>query len=563
MNLASYRAFQGRLRQLIGETRTLADDLGFSGLVQVCQELDRRLAEERFFVSVLGEIKRGKSTLINALLGADLLPKAALVCTATLCIVRYGPAPRAVIHYREGGSREVPPEDLRQIATKKNPEAAKIAHLEIEYPLPLLQDGVVLVDTPGVNDTDEVRRRLTEEFIPRSDGVLFVLNAGQPFSDSEMRFLTSGILKYHIRKLWFVVNALDRLASDEQREEALAYCQEQLDQVLPDARLHGVSARVFLEARQAGDAARAAASGIPDFLDALARDLVEGRWAGLIDVPLGLFGSYLAELERGIAWEASLLEKTSSQRSDMAAGLEQECQAVLAEKVRLEKRFSLEAESLVFEIARGTAQPALDGLPQAICLVLQMDETDERKQKELGHLFRDRLQSFVQGLVDELARRLAPLAGQLSAELARAVARLDSRADPSGAAGTAGGRAPVALPRLPALVEPDLGGSSLLARLAPLVSLGFLLHGNILLAAAALTPSFFRRLGADAAPEVIKSFREQLTEGAAQAKAQFLARKTEVARELAAHLLQGFGPLMRLVEDATARARRLAGEADA
>ncbi len=560
MNLAAFRSFQGRLRELIGEAGRLAGDLGFSALVQVCQDLDRRLAEERFTVSVLGEIKRGKSTLINALLGSEILPRAALVCTAALCIIRHGASPRAVVHYREGGQVEIPPADLKTVATKKNPEAGKLSHIEIEYPLPLLAEGVVLVDTPGVNDTDEVRRRLTEEFIPRSDGVVFVLNAGQPFSDSEMRFLTTGILAHHIRKLWFVVNALDRLATDDEREEALAYCQEQLDQVLPQARLYGVSARSFLEGRREQDPARTAASGVPDFLESLTRDLVASRWEGLIDVPLGLFGSFLTELDRGIAWEISLLEKSASQRAEMAGQLEEEGRALIAEKVRLEKRFLNEAESLVFEIARGPARPSEEGLARAVCLILQDPKaTDAEMEQRLGHLYHDRLQSYLQSLIQELHRRLTPLARQLSAELAQRVGRLDTRAEtPGGQAGSAGlGSIP-----LPGLPELDLEAGTLLSRLAPILSLGLLATGNLLFAALALTPALFRRLGPEAAPRVIAAFRERLEAGGQKIRDQLLAHKGEIARTLADQMLQGFSPLMRLVDDAMGRARHLAGEAD-
>lgn len=569
MNLTAFRAFQGRLRELIGEAGRLAEELGFSALVQVCQDLDRRLAAERFTVAVLGEIKRGKSSLINALLGAEVLPKAALVCTAALCIIRHGVAPRAVIQYRDGGQREVPTADLPQVATKKNPEAGNFSHIEVEYPLPLLAEGIVLVDTPGVNDTDEIRRRLTEEFIPRSDGVLFVLNAGQPFSDSEMRFLTTGILRHHIRKLWFVVNALDRLASDDEREEALAYCQEQIDQVLPQARLYGVSAKTYLEGRRAQDPQRMAASGIPDFLESLTRDLVASRWEGLIDVPLGLFGSFLAELERGIAWEASLLEKSATQRAEMARQLEAECRSLIEEKGRLTQRFLNEAESLVYEIARGSAHPSEEGLSAAICLILQDPEASEADmQQRLGHLYHDRLQAYLQALIKDLHRRLAPLARQLSAEFAHRVGRLDTRATMAGGSGGPaasknpmdhGVFQPMPLPDLPQL---DLEAGTLLTRLAPILSLGLLATGNLVLAALAMTPALFRRWGPADAPQVIAGFRERLDEGGRRIREELFAHKSEIARTLADQMLQGFAPLMHLVDDAMERARRLAGEAD-
>jgi len=559
LNLSAYRAFKDCFRKLIGDARQLAESLGFSGLVQVCGDLDRRLIEERFFISVLGEIKRGKSTLINALLGAEILPKAALICTASLCIIRFGPKPRAIVFFREGETMEVPPSDLKTIATKKNHDADKIRHIEIEYPLPLLQDGIVIVDTPGVNDTDEVRRRLTEEFIPRSDGVLFVLNAGQPFSDSEMRFLIGGVLKFHIRKLWFVVNALDRLENNDQREEALAYCQEQLDEVLPNARIHGVSAKLFLDGIREQQASKRAESGISDFLESLTRDLIESRWEGLIHVPIGMFGSYLAELNRGIEWELSLIEKSSGQRSEMLADLEKEAKDLETEKNRMLRRFQSEAESHVYEIAQASKGPAFDGLVQAICLSLQMDAPDERKERELGHLFRERLQSYVQQLLDDLHGRLAPVARRLSADMAGRVARLDSRAEQAKPRDGTGFHCGYSVKNLPEL---ELTPPNIISRFAPIFSLGFLLTGNLALAAATLAPSFWSRLSSDSAPGVIQDFRERLAQAGNKAKDLFMQQKTAIAETFSEQLLKGFSPLMRLVEDATDRARKVAGEAD-
>ena len=120
-----------------------------------CGELMAKLAEDRFTLAVLGQFKRGKSSLMNALIGRDLLPVGALPLTSAITVLRFGPTERLLI-YRENVAlpfpEEFPVQRLAEFVTEKeNPGNCKrVKTAIVELPLPFLRRGVEFVDTPGI-----------------------------------------------------------------------------------------------------------------------------------------------------------------------------------------------------------------------------------------------------------------------------------------------------------------------------------------------------------------------------------------------------------------------------
>jgi ribosome biogenesis GTPase A len=117
-----------------------------------------RLAQGRFHVSVLGEFKRGKSTVVNALLGRDLLPTGVLPLTAVATEVAFGESGASLVHL-DGTRCEVTVDELADFVTEaRNPgNERQVARVEVRVPAELLRPGVVLVDTPG--DRVDLRAR--------------------------------------------------------------------------------------------------------------------------------------------------------------------------------------------------------------------------------------------------------------------------------------------------------------------------------------------------------------------------------------------------------------------
>ncbi|MEM5774576.1 MAG: dynamin family protein, partial [Anaerolineaceae bacterium] len=171
--------------------------------------------DELFLVVVVGEFNAGKSALVNAMLGARVLPEGVTPTTSRVTLVKYGEQP----------AEQVVDEGFAVIA----------------YPLPLLKE-LNIVDSPGTNAIIRQHERLTDEFVPRSDLVLFTTSADRPLTESERQFLQR-ILAWG-KKVVFVLNKADIFEDEEALEEARAFILKHVSGVLGETpELFPVSAR--------------------------------------------------------------------------------------------------------------------------------------------------------------------------------------------------------------------------------------------------------------------------------------------------------------------------------
>ncbi|MGH2895703.1 MAG: dynamin family protein, partial [Solirubrobacteraceae bacterium] len=165
-----------------------------------------RVAQDRFNLAVLGEFKRGKSTLINALLGRELLPTGVLPLTSAVTLIAPGPRDRLIVHYADGRALEHPVSELPEYVTEaRNPNnrlGVELARLELDHEL--LRAGLQLVDTPGIGSIHSHNTEVARAFLPRVDAALCVLDAGQPLADAERRLLADATRR--IPRLMMVVN---------------------------------------------------------------------------------------------------------------------------------------------------------------------------------------------------------------------------------------------------------------------------------------------------------------------------------------------------------------------
>ena len=130
--------------------------------------------------------------------------------------------------------------------------ADEIKYLSVGYPAELLRERIVLVDTPGVNDLSLQRADITYSYIPRSDAVLFLLDAGQPLKESERVFLQEKLLGQSRDKIVFVVTKRDIWDEDEQKQ-ALGYIRTELGKLVKSPVVFAVSAEQALEGKLAGE----------------------------------------------------------------------------------------------------------------------------------------------------------------------------------------------------------------------------------------------------------------------------------------------------------------------
>jgi small GTP-binding protein len=276
-----------------------------------------RQLDELFLLVVVGEFNAGKSAFINALAGQPLLREGVTPTTARIHLLKFGDA----------------------VAEETDADGVAVT----TAPAELLRD-VTIVDTPGTNAIIREHERLTTDFVPRADLVLFVTSADRPFTESERAFFET--IRAWGKKIVIVVNKVDIFASREELDEVLAFVRSAAQRLLGlSPEIFPVSARLALRAKR-GEPALWADSGFEALEHYIAATLDErGRFHLKLGNPLGV-GQALAACYATMAGErltllnedVSVLEDIDRQlnvhRNDLTRGFDLRMTAV--EKVLLD-----------------------------------------------------------------------------------------------------------------------------------------------------------------------------------------------------------------------------------
>lgn len=149
-----------------------------------------------FRLIVMGEIKRGKSSLINALLGTEnLVPVHSDVATSTVFKIHEGPELKYTVYFEKDsgkGKKVIRPDEVNDYGTEAgNPHNVKeVEFIRVESPAGPLKNGLVIVDTPGVGGLFKKHREITFRHAPNADGIFFVAESdGAPIGEDEVQFL--------------------------------------------------------------------------------------------------------------------------------------------------------------------------------------------------------------------------------------------------------------------------------------------------------------------------------------------------------------------------------------
>jgi len=241
--------------------RTLSQlslSLGAESTAQEANTIADRVAEGRFYVACVGQFKRGKSTLLGALMGEQLLPTGFVPVTAVPTVIRYGQTRSARARLRGGQWKDIPLADLQlYVSEEHNPENSKgVDGVEIFTPSDLLRAGMCLVDTPGLGSIFSGNSAATQAFIPHIDAAIVVLGADPPIAGEELTLVES--VGKQVRDLLVVLNKSDR-TSDEERQAAANFTKKVLTNRLhrPITDIYQVSAtEVLNEGRASRDWAK-------------------------------------------------------------------------------------------------------------------------------------------------------------------------------------------------------------------------------------------------------------------------------------------------------------------
>jgi GTPase SAR1 family protein len=204
----------------------------------------QNLQQGVFRLLVLGDLKRGKSTFLNALIGENLLPSDVNPCTALLTVLRYGVSKNVTVYFKDGTEPEqldfksfkqqytIDPSEAKRLEQENKLAFPNIDYAVVEYPLPLLEKGIEIVDSPGLNDT-EARNELSLSYINNCHAIFFMFRAVQPCTLEERRYLENYI-KGRGLSVFFIINAWDEIRKgliNPDDSEELAEAEEKLRQV--------------------------------------------------------------------------------------------------------------------------------------------------------------------------------------------------------------------------------------------------------------------------------------------------------------------------------------------
>ena len=308
-------------RSLLATLRDTLVGFGAAAPDQAVLAASIRQLDELFLVVIVGEFNAGKSAFINALLGRPVLAEGVTPTTAQIQVLRYGAAV----------SDTVDPSGLRLLTA----------------PVELLRD-LQIVDTPGTNAIVREHERLTAEFVPRADLVLFLTSADRPFTETERVFMET--IRDWGKKIVVVVNKIDIFSTPNELEQVLTFVQSATRQLLgrePDVL--PVSARLAQRAKQ-GDPAQWASSRFEAVEQYLSATLdAPNRFRLKLANPLGV-GMALAQRYSTIAAErltliaedldviADIERQLAVYRTDLDRGFELRMAAVEKELAAMEAR---------------------------------------------------------------------------------------------------------------------------------------------------------------------------------------------------------------------------------
>jgi GTP-binding protein EngB required for normal cell division len=228
----------------------IAHEFGSERVAEDASALAERVAEGRFYVACIGQFKRGKSTVLNALLGDPVLPTGVVPITTVPTVVRYGRTRSARVRFHGGNWLDVKPEELQQFVSEEhNPENAKgVEGVEVFVPSPFLATGMCFVDTPGLGSVFAGNTAATQAFIPHIDATLVVVGADPPIAGEELTLVEE--VGHHVREVIVVMNKADR-TSDAERKIAASFTRKVLEKRLgrPIGPIHEISGAEQLEHR--------------------------------------------------------------------------------------------------------------------------------------------------------------------------------------------------------------------------------------------------------------------------------------------------------------------------
>jgi GTP-binding protein EngB required for normal cell division len=327
--------------------------------------LRHRLREERCHLAVLGQFKRGKSTLINALLGAPVLPAAVVPLTSIPTFLHGGEQLTARVVFETGKPDErfagpdadALAEFLQRFVTEEfNPHnRLGVEQVEVTYPATVLRQGLALIDTPGIGSTFRHNTEATLNFLPRCDAALFVVSADPPVTEVEIEFLK--LVRGKLARVFFILNKVDYLNADERRT-AITFLQRMLREQagFESPAIFCASARQGLNARQDEDAGSWQRSGMAEIERRIVEFLLNEKTDVLSQAISRQADDILAEVQRRLELTQRSLQLPLADLDERVRQFEEHLTRVEEQRIVFMSRLAQEETRLAKSIDEHTEQ---------------------------------------------------------------------------------------------------------------------------------------------------------------------------------------------------------------
>ncbi len=377
---ASYRETVDELLESLRQLQEYSVSLSLDNTAKSIGDVVEKVENEHFEVAIVGEFKRGKSTLINAILGQEVLPADVLPATATLNRVTYSKEPYVMVEYKNGSSEKVDIEHLQDYVTKLSYESEKkaqtVKEATVYYDTEFCKNHVDIIDTPGLND-DEQMTNVTMSILPEIDAAVFVISANSPFSQFEKEFLENKMLTSDLGRIIFAVNCFGTFSKEDEdrivetvEKRIGSYVMDKAKRVMGEnskefdvykrkigkPRVIGVYAKKALMAKENNDAAMLEESNFPKFENVLETMLTKERGSITLQTLANKIMSAGSEIINSIVLHENALVMETDEFMDKYQLAIEEIEGIRTKKREEFVRINNSANKVYEEL-----QPILDG----------------------------------------------------------------------------------------------------------------------------------------------------------------------------------------------------------
>jgi hypothetical protein len=553
-------------------------------LTALIEEAATRWKDTAVRVVVAGEIKRGKSSMLNALVARPgLLPVDADVATSVYLGLSYGETERIEVVRREGDADErftIRPEELVDYGSMQGPAATRagVAAIDVHLPDPLLARGLVLVDTPGVGGMTRGHKDITLASIRMADALLFTVSSQEPVLRSELDFLAEA--SERIDTVIFLLTKVDANAEwprmlDEDRAKMADYARQLSERAagadadeearvlasrfprLVDAPFLPLSARIAERAQARAAAGRAdtaaelaARSGFADLAQVLERTVVRRERVRLGNI-LNLCDLVLARLETEERDRIRVAEGDHQAVEDELAAQQARLETLVPKQAKWRQRFAMDVQRIQTEtnrlVAREMTRMERHYRDHITAADKQVDPIMAALADDLEHSLQAAWMNLANELIERLEKALDGLATEFSLDDVSlefgGISSLDhlSELDVRDRADPEAGKASLLDDGIPLLTL----GSAMGGLLAKTIGTGGAFLPGLIISAPIAIMRYKRRKAMQVRQEYLRVVREVL----ASVRQEFVA-------ELQLKLIEARGAIEEVIDDALSVRRK-------